>query len=74
MTYSVSYESVTFSIPCESIEFFSSSFGLEGIVQGTHPSIILQNTLEFLQENSLITGLNLDEQHFVFWVKDGIAK
>ncbi len=74
MTYSVSYEGVAFIIPCESIEFSQTSFGLEAILRGSDPSITLQNTLEFLQEHSLITSLNLSDKHFAFWIIDGIVK
>lgn len=74
MVYSVSLKGVTFTIPVETITFEVSNFGLEAIVRGSHPSLLLQSTLEFLQEHQVIRSLNLSEQCFAFWVIDGIAK
>lgn len=74
MMYTIVYEGVTFTIPCESVVFKQTSSGLEAILSGTNPSIALQNTLEFLQENTLITSLNLSEKYFAFWIIDGFVK
>lgn len=73
MTYSIVYEGVTFTIPADQVDFHQSSLGLEAIVRGTNPSIMLQSTLEFLQEHSLISSLNLSEKHFAFWIVDGFG-
>jgi hypothetical protein len=74
MKYTIVYEGVTFTIPCDKIDFVQSSFGLEAILSGENPSICLQETLEFLSKQSLITSLNLSEKHFAFWIIDGFVK
>jgi len=75
MMYTIVYEGVTFTIDdCESVVFKQTSSGLEAILSGTNPSITLLNTLEFLQENGLITSLNLSEEDFAFRVVDGFVK